>query len=129
MLKGNKGEWSEAYTLVKLLSTGKLFSGNADLEKDQKLVYPIESLIRSDGSATIEYFCGDDCISITGKHKDFKLSRDKFTKYAEILLRKIKQGKSVSFSIDCIEEFLHEIRCNSLKAKSSVKSDICVQVL
>ncbi|WP_157278370.1 HpaII family restriction endonuclease [Olivibacter sitiensis] len=29
-LSGNKGEWSELYTLFKLLADGKLFAGDAD---------------------------------------------------------------------------------------------------
>jgi type II restriction enzyme len=41
MLKGNKGEWSEIYTLLKLLSEGLLFTGDADLNKIKNLVYPI----------------------------------------------------------------------------------------
>lgn len=33
MLKGNKGEWSEIYALLKVLSDKNLFAGDSDLKK------------------------------------------------------------------------------------------------
>ena len=33
MITGNKGEWSEIYTLFKLLGDKQLFLGNKDIEK------------------------------------------------------------------------------------------------
>ena len=38
-LTANKGEWSEVYTLFKLLSEGKLYAADADLNKTLDLVY------------------------------------------------------------------------------------------
>ncbi len=46
MLKGNKGEWSEIYTLFKLLSEGNLHSGDVKLNKITDLIYPIIKIIR-----------------------------------------------------------------------------------
>ena len=34
MISGNKGEWSELYVLVKLLSDGVLYQADIDLKKD-----------------------------------------------------------------------------------------------
>ncbi len=38
MLTGNKGEWSEIYTFLKLLSDRKLFPGNAHLSKIEDFI-------------------------------------------------------------------------------------------
>ena len=46
MLTGNKGEWSEIYTFFKLLADKKVFSGDADLKKMEKLFYPIVKIVR-----------------------------------------------------------------------------------
>ncbi len=46
MIEGNKGEWSEIYTLFKLLSDGTLHSGNAELNKITELIYPIIKILR-----------------------------------------------------------------------------------
>ena len=41
MITANKGEWSEVYALFKLLSEGKLYAGDKDLNKIPNLIYPI----------------------------------------------------------------------------------------
>ena len=45
MITGNKGEWSEIYTLLKLLGDKKLFSGDKDLNKIESLFYPIIKIL------------------------------------------------------------------------------------
>ena len=45
-MKGNKGEWSEIYTLFKLLGDGVVYAGNGDMEKIDNLFYPIMRVIR-----------------------------------------------------------------------------------
>ena len=45
-LRGNKGEWSEIYALLKVLADGKLYGADADLNKIQSLYYNILEVIR-----------------------------------------------------------------------------------
>ncbi|MBQ0090840.1 MAG: HpaII family restriction endonuclease, partial [Prevotellaceae bacterium] len=52
-LSGNKGEWSEIYTLFKLLGDGKVHAGDADMNK-LDLYYPILNIIREE-SKRYEY--------------------------------------------------------------------------
>ena len=52
-LSGNKGEWSEIYTLFKLLGDGKVHAGDADMNK-LELYYPILNIVR-EVSARYEY--------------------------------------------------------------------------
>ena len=52
-LTGNKGEWSEIYTLFKLLGDGKVHAGDADMNK-LELYYPILNIIREE-SKRYEY--------------------------------------------------------------------------
>jgi hypothetical protein len=46
MLSGNKGEWAEVYTLVKLLADGKLYAADEELEKLEDVFYPVLKIIR-----------------------------------------------------------------------------------
>lgn len=46
-ISGNKGEWSEIYTLFKLLGDGKVYAGDADMNK-LELYYPIINVIREE---------------------------------------------------------------------------------
>ena len=52
-LTGNKGEWSEIYTLFRLLGEGKVHAGDASLNK-LDLYYPIVNIIREE-SKRYEY--------------------------------------------------------------------------
>lgn len=45
-LTGNKGEWSEIYTLFKLLGDGVVYAGDQNLNKIQDLFYPIIMILR-----------------------------------------------------------------------------------
>lgn len=47
-LTGNKGEWGEIYTLLKLLGEGKVYAGDRDLNKIQNLFYPIIMILRQE---------------------------------------------------------------------------------
>ncbi len=124
MLKGNKGEWSEVYALLKLLSDGNLFSGDIELNKIQNLVYPIIKILRTETDGAFEYSIDSNLIIITSENEEIKIPIDQFTQQAELLFNSIKDAKSSAFYIPEAEEFLEQIKCKTLKAKSSVKTDI-----
>ena len=128
MLKGNKGEWSEVYTLLKLLSEGNLHSGDANLNKIQDLIYPIIKILRTETNDDYEYLLNSDIVIITSKGEEIKIPVKQFQKQTQILLDKINCSKSGAFTIPEIEEFLGLINCKTLKAKSSVKTDIRVVI-
>ena len=55
-LSGNKGEWSELYVLLKLLSTGELYAADESLERIKDVYYPILKIIREeDEGKHLEY--------------------------------------------------------------------------
>ncbi len=126
MLKGNKGEWSEVYTLLKLLSERNLYSGDADLNKIQDLIYPIIRILRTESD--YEYIFNRNIIIVSGNNEEIKIPIEQFQKQTEILLKNIKSSKKGAFAIPEIEEFLEQIKCKTLKAKSSVKTDIRVVI-
>ncbi len=128
MLKGNKGEWSEIYTLLKLLSEGNLYSGNADLNKIQNLIYPIIRILRAETEGNFEYLINQNIIIISGDNEKFEIPIKQFKEQTEILLENIKSSRKGAFNIPEIEEFLRQIKCKTLKAKSSVKTDIRVVI-
>lgn len=53
-LTGNKGEWSEFYTFIKLLADGKIFAADKNLNKNENLFYLILKIIRGN-SEGLEY--------------------------------------------------------------------------
>lgn len=128
MLKGNKGEWSEIYTLLKILSDKNLFAGDSELNKIENLLFPIIKVLRDESSGTFEYNYEDDLIIITGNNEEFSIPIIKFKEQATLLLLKLKEKTSSSFSIPELETFMKSFNCISLKAKSSVKSDIKIVI-
>ena len=60
VFSGNKGEWSEPYVLLKLLSDGKLYLGDGNLNKLENLMLPIISILREEQDGTRKYSYSDD---------------------------------------------------------------------
>jgi len=69
MITGNKGEWSELYTFLRLLADGKLFAADGQLNKIESIYFPIIKIIRTETlGVNKNYYTGDNiriCISTT----------------------------------------------------------------
>ena len=63
-LTGNKGEWSEIYTLLKLLGEGKVYAGDQNLNKIQDLFYPIIMILRQEKDGSFNYKLHDKDVVI-----------------------------------------------------------------
>lgn len=128
MITGNKGEWSEIYALFKLLGDKQLYLGDKDIEKLESIVYPIIKILRSENDSDFEYSIQDELILISGNEEVLKIPVVKFKEKALFLLETIKESRERTFSIPRVEEFMQSINCLSLKASSSVKTDISIVV-
>lgn len=127
MIKGNKGEWSEIYTLFKLLGDQKLHLGNEDLEKIHGIVYPIIKILRTEFMGSLEYSIKDELVIITGAQEQ-RIPISTFKEKALYLLESIKESEETTFSVPEIEEFMNSIHCFSLKASSTAKTDITIVI-
>lgn len=123
-LTGNKGEWSEVYTLLKVISDKKLYSGNDELEKVNDVVYPIIKILRDESNLTNEFSYKYDLVLIKSIHGEITLPLSIFKEKSGLLLKRLKENKKSSFAIPEIESFMNSMNCSSIKAKSSLKSDI-----
>lgn len=124
-LKGNKGEWSEIYTLLKLLGEGKVYAGDQNLNKIQDLFYPIIMILRQEKDGGYNYRLQDKDVVIqtpTGEVL-LRIPASVFLVEAENLLKAINESDG-AFGVPQIEVFMNHIYCHSLKAKSSDKTDI-----
>ncbi|MFY0629491.1 MAG: HpaII family restriction endonuclease [Flavobacteriaceae bacterium] len=128
MITGNKGEWSEIYTLFKLLGDKQLYLGNKDIEKLEGIVYPILRVLRTENNGAFEYSIKDEIILISGTKEVLKIPVSEFKEKAKFLLEKIKTNKERTFSVPEIETFMQSINCLSLKASSTAKTDITIVV-
>lgn len=128
MLRGNKGEWSEIYTLLKIISDQELYAGDSELNKIESLIFPIIKILRDESNGTYEYAYDSEIVMIRSSKEEFRIPIAKFQENAFILLSKLREATSSTFSIPEIEKFINSFKCISLKAKSSVKSDIRIVI-
>lgn len=128
MLKGNKGDWSEVYSLLKILSDQTLVAGNENLERIDSLIYPVIKILRTESNGTFEFSYDRDIVLVQNQDEQFRIPISQFHEQALFLLSELKKSKETTFAIPEIEEFLHSFNCHSLKARSSVKSDICIAI-
>jgi len=138
MLTGNKGEWSEIYVLLRLLGEGKLFPGDADLNPISDVFYPILNVVRHEGDTRYTYKVKEDegvsieydteqLLFALDKEK-IPISQEEFQENADWLLDKIKKSGKGSFSCPQTEAFMHRIKCLTIRAKSTKKSDIDISI-
>lgn len=131
-LKGNKGEWSEVYALLKVLADGKLYGADADLNEIQSLYYNILEVIRMEKDKPQYHYQRNDVDIVIVDEDNRELLRrsiKEFEAQAENLFGEIKNitgtGKN---TIPVFDDFLEAIKITSLKAPSSTKSDITIQI-
>jgi len=128
MITGNKGEWSEIYTLLKVISERQLFAGDSNLNKIETLIFPIIKVLRDETNGTFEFSYDNDLVIVKNGEKEIRISVFEFQKQAHFLLLKLKERTNSTFSIPEIESFVNSFNSHSLKAKSSVKSDIKIVI-
>lgn len=128
-ITGNKGEWSEIYTLFKLLGEGKVHAGDENMNK-LSTYFPIINIIREE----VERFdykpdSNSQVVVIeSGGIELVRIPMARFLEESKILLNTINQARGASFECPEASTFMNEIRCERLKAKSSDKTDIQVVI-
>lgn len=131
-ITGNRGEWSEIYTLLKVLGDKALFAGNDAFERVDNLLYPIVRVLRSEPEGNYEYCIYSDIVLVTSSGKQLlSLPVSEFAEKATLALTEIQRSKKErtgSFSIPELELFMKKIHCSSLKASSSAKTDITIVI-
>jgi hypothetical protein len=72
MITGNKGEWSEIYTLLKVISDKQLFAGDSNLNKIETLIFPIIKVLRDEANGTFEFGYDNDLVIINNEKLEFQ---------------------------------------------------------
>lgn len=131
MVRANKGEWSELYALLYLLATGKLYAADEDINRIESLYFPILKVLRNEVEGRLEFNIASDR-EVELYINDRRIKTIKTSDLAEMakkLLAGIRQGGDRAFEIPPAEEIMREIHCHNVKAPSTDKTDITLQVL
>lgn len=130
MIKGNKGEWSEFYAFLKILTDGKMFTADKDLKILKDNFYIVLKIIReeSDGRKSYDISNGDGNVIIKNESNGFSgvvdLSGLK-SKVAEIF-EAMKSSGSTTFEVMPASEVMKDLKCSQIKASSGRKSDLAI---
>ena len=138
--KANKGEWSEVYTMFKLLGEGKLYAGDEKYNKINNSFYPILNIIREEIIKKKQVEIYD--YEVVHKNNDYseksegviihanneeimRMDANSFLEAADHLLGLIKNGKGRSFATsEKNEAFMEKVHCKNVKRSAGHKSDI-----
>ena len=135
MITGNKGEWSEIYAFMRLLSEGRLFAANEQMNRIEEMFFPIRKIIREEiagnkyeyrvrGENVIHICLGDGEPLIEVSANEFDVEARQL--YGEITNPDLVQR--TTFSIARTEEFMRKIHVTKLCAPSMDKTDINIQL-
>lgn len=130
-LKGNKGEWSEPYAALKLLSDGKLCQADTSLQALQDYAI-VKGVSREDMRAVIIEEEGVVVFTSQDSQATKRVGHDELAGMTRLLFKAIKSGKKV-FRVPNVEQFLNECGFTQLKNpvpqdKRSIKRDIQLDV-
>ena len=130
-ITGNKGEWSELYVFLELLSSGKLYAADENLKKLEDIFFPILKVLREEQvDKKSEYRIADnEKVELFVNNAIVKtVSRDLISDYAKKLYSGIRSGGDRAFEIPEAEKAMKELDCEKIKAPSTDKSDITLQL-
>lgn len=134
----NKGEWSELYTLYKLLVEQNLFPINQEQNVGERLRMPILSILRyTEDDLAAEYRIGEDGqvrINANGT-KVIEVDKNDFNIYATQLFKAIMDGNRSTFEIPSLDDFRKKTCCPKIKCFSKTlgngekdKSDLYIVI-
>lgn len=128
-MSGNKGEWSELYAFMKLLSQGRVYAANEKVEKIDDVYYPILKIMREEQKGKrIDYVIENDKVVVEiQKKRIMTIDRSELDEQANNLLEEIAKH-SGSFELEEVAEFANGIKVTKIKAPSEDTTDISMQI-
>lgn len=128
-MSGNKGEWSELYTFMKLLSQGRVYAANEKVEKIDEVYYPILKIMREETKGeVIDYVIDNDLVHLEiQSNRILSIPREELDANANLLLKEIALH-SGSFEVEEIADFANGIKVTKIKAPSADTTDISMQI-
>lgn len=101
LIRGNKGEWSEIYVLLRLLSEGTLFAADKNGNKIEDIFFPIIKIIREEiKGENYEFVISDDDKNIDiylNNILNKSITRNEFSNQSEYLYNQILSNEQRHF--------------------------------
>lgn len=131
----NRGEWSELYAFCYILNSGRLHAADIDLNRLEGIFFPVIKIIREEiEGRRIDYYTGETIRIFDNETLLCELPRDEFDTISQTMYNKIQtkndnpNSSGGSFKIPSVEPFFDSIFVNKIKADSTKKRDITLQM-
>lgn len=131
MFKGNKWEWPEVYSLLRILEDAKVYAADSELNKLEDVYIPIIKTIREETKDEIKEYIAVEMISIyINGAKVKELPASEFESESVNLLDEINSKDSYgALSVESTQDFRDKILCYKLFTPAIDKNDIMVKII
>lgn len=129
MITGNKGEWSEFYTFLKILDERKLFFADADLNKLEEY-YTVVGILREERAQTNKFyrFNGDDVEIVNFDESLLGVADGAKIRSCVGRILETMSEETATFSIQAAEDLMSDLKCTQIKAGNADKADLTAKV-
>lgn len=115
--------------LFRLLSDGKIYAANEQVEKMEDIYFPILKIIREEiANQKYEYRITDTVQIFMNEILVTEIGRNAFEHEADYLYSQILLGANRAFPIERTQDFMSTVGCARLAAPSTDKTDITMQI-
>lgn len=131
-IKGNKGEWSEFYAFIKILTDGEMFAADKNLDILKDKFFTVLKIIREEKKNKKFYDISNNDgkvvvseeISDRTKVVDLKNIKNKIAD----IFSEMKNSSDTTFEIALADGVMKDLECSQIRASSGRKSDIFVVI-
>ena len=129
-ITGNKGEWSELYALLKLLSLGRLYAADENADRIPDIFFPILKILREESYGEIDFIItkdGDTEVYINNI-KQCIIPRRWLMDMSSVIYSSIVNGDQSAFEINGAPAIMNRLGIEKITASSADKTDIILQI-
>lgn len=129
VLTGNKGEWSEFYAFIKILTDGKVFTADKDLNILENHFHIVLKIIRQEAMRKIEYDISknDGRVVVTDGNAEIEIiDLDKIKGSVANVFDQIKNSKGTTFEVASSTSLMSDLHCTQMRASSGKKADLTI---
>lgn len=132
MITGNKGEWSEFYTFLKLLADGKIYAADKDLKKNENIFYKILKILRGKGNGLDYEYIRQEKITIQDENGEIlsEISVQETLEITQKFYEGIAKGKTGdrTFNLDFAKAVFNKFHTQSLSDERKQTADIRIVI-
>lgn len=127
--KGNKGEWSEFYAFIKILTDGKVFTADKDLKILEDHFHIVLKIIRQEAAGKKSYDISKNNGSVTISDEGSEIGVVELSKIKGSVAQvfdQIKNSQGTTFEVASAVSPMNDLHCSQLRASSGKKADLTI---